>query len=82
MEMTEQTNAINPFEGWTTIEDAARITGRQRMTILNWAHRGYIACYRIGPKIEVVNLEELIAFSESRPVYNKKQMLDKTPEVE
>jgi hypothetical protein len=69
--MTNEMNGKNPFEGWTTIEDAARITGRNRVTIQNWARRGLIACYPVGPKIEVVNIEEVIACVKAHPPLKK-----------
>lgn len=77
--MTEQTNDQNPFQGWTTVEDAARITGRNRVTIRNWARRGLIACHSVGPRIELVNIEEVKACIEAHPPL-KKRPLDKTTE--
>jgi hypothetical protein len=54
----------NPFEGWTTIEDAAAIIGRNKTTLYGWASKGWISCFAVGQKVKLVNLEEVREFSE------------------
>lgn len=53
----------NPFEGWTTIEDAADMVGRDHSTLRYWADNGKIACFPVGRKMRVVNIEEVKAYS-------------------
>jgi excisionase family DNA binding protein len=52
------------FEEWTTIEEAAEIVQRDRTVIRYWVETGKIACYPIGRRIRVVNIEEVKMYSE------------------
>lgn len=54
----------NPFEGWTTIEDAAETIGRNKTTLYGWASKGWISCFTVGQKVKLVNLEEVREFAE------------------
>lgn len=54
----------NPFEGWTTIEEAAELIGREKTTIRGWANKGWIRCFSVGRKVRLVNLDEAREFSE------------------
>lgn len=54
----------NPFEGWTTIEEAAQIIGRNKRTVWGWAIKGKISCFPVGKKMRVVNIEEVREFAE------------------
>lgn len=57
----------NPFKGWTTIQEAADILGREQSTIRYWADKGKIACYPVGRKVRVVNLDEVKKYSKTSP---------------
>jgi hypothetical protein len=57
----------NPFDGWTTIEEAALIIRRDKTLIRYWANRGYITSWSVGRKVRLVNLEEVRAYSQKRP---------------
>jgi excisionase family DNA binding protein len=61
--MVEMTNEKNPFEGWTTIEEAAEIIGRSKVTVRRWVDRGFIPAYPIGRKVRAVNLEQVRAYA-------------------
>lgn len=63
---------LNPFEGWTTIEEAAEIVGRGNSTIRYWVEQGFISSYSIGRKVRVVNIEEVKAYSERNPGHARK----------
>lgn len=54
----------NPFVGWTTIEEASEIIGRNKRTVWLWVNKGRISCFQVGKKIRVVNIEEVREFSE------------------
>ncbi len=56
----------NPFAGWTTIEDAAAMVGRDHSLIRKWANDGSIASYPVGRKVRVVNIEEVKAYDQQR----------------
>jgi hypothetical protein len=75
--MMPMNNSHNPFEGWTTIEDAARIIGRSKAIISQWANKGFITSHTVGQKMRVVNIEEVQAYAATRKPY-KKKALDKT----
>jgi len=62
-------NEKNPFEGWTVLEEAASLVGRDYKTIRSWANNGFITCYRVGQKIRLVNVEEVRRFSNNRAHY-------------
>lgn len=62
----------NPFEGWTTIEEAAEIVGRQKATLHYWAKHGSIEAHYVGRKVRLVNIEEVKAYAEKNPPYKKK----------
>ncbi|MFN8376455.1 MAG: helix-turn-helix domain-containing protein [Anaerolineae bacterium] len=67
----------NPFEGWTTIEEAARLVNRKRSTVLYWIETGKVACFPIGPKVRVVKIDEIRQYSEnfsSRKIRRNKQL--------
>ena len=54
----------SPFEGWTTMDEAAKIVERDHSTIRYWADNGKIACYRIGnSRVRVVNVDEVKEYS-------------------
>jgi len=57
----------NPFEGWTTVEDAADIVGRSKQTLYSWVKAGKISCYSVGKRMRVVNIEEVREFSQKNP---------------
>lgn len=63
----------NPFEGWTTINEAANIIGRDKDVIRFWAAKGHISCYPVGRKVRVVNLAEVQAYAEKNPGYKKRR---------
>lgn len=65
----------NPFEGWTTIEEAAEIVDRDKKTVRTWADKGLIASYRVGRKMRVVNIEEVKTIAENSLVYKKRDKL-------
>jgi excisionase family DNA binding protein len=54
----------NPFVGWTTLEEAAEMIGRDRSTVRYWAEHGKIACYPVGRRVRVVNIQEVKTYSE------------------
>lgn len=51
--------ADNPFDGWTTIEEAAEMIGRGNATVRGWANKGWIRCYSVGRKVRLVNIKEV-----------------------
>lgn len=55
----------NPFEGWTTIEEAAEMVGRENSTVRGWADKGWITCFSVGRKVRLVNIEEVRNYSEN-----------------
>lgn len=57
---------VNPFAGWTTIEDAAAMVGRDHSLLRKWANDGLIAAYPVGRKVRLVNIEEVKAFDLQR----------------
>ena len=63
----------NPFEGWTTIQEAADILGRDQSTIRYWADNGKVACYSVGRKVRVVNLNEVKNYAESSPTKSRER---------
>jgi len=71
----------SPFEGWTTIEEAAEIIGRNKRTVWGWATKGKISCFPVGKKMRVVNVEEVREFAEkySPP---RPQTVDKSRKTE
>ncbi len=62
----------NPFEGWTTAEDAANIIGRARSTVQGWINQGAVQAYRVGTddSIILVNVDELQRYSDKNPPRN------------
>ncbi len=62
MSKPEQT-IENPFAGWTTIEEAADMINRDRSVIRYWADIGKIACFPVGRKMSLVNIDEVKAYS-------------------
>ena len=65
--MTQTTDTkVNPFVGWTTIEDAASMVGRDHSLVRKWANDGVIASYPVGRKVRVVNIEEVKAYDQER----------------
>lgn len=58
---------VNPFEGWTTIEEAAEIIKRQNTTVHYWARNGSIRCYRVGRKVKLVNIDEVKDYAAQNP---------------
>jgi predicted site-specific integrase-resolvase len=62
--MTEALNEKNPFEGWTTLQEAARLLGRDGAILRYWAKKGYIQCYEVAPKVRLVNFEEVRAYAQ------------------
>ena len=69
--MTQTTTPTdNPFDGWTTIEDAALSMGLQNTTIRRWANAGRIRSYPIGRRTRVVNIEEVRNFARGRVPMN------------
>lgn len=68
--VTMQTTARvldNPFEGWTTIEEAAQIIGRRKTTIGYWANKGWVSCFSVGRRVKLVNIDEVREFAEQNP---------------
>lgn len=63
----------NPFEGWTTIEEAADIIGRTKGTIRFWANKGKIESHYVGRKMRVVNVDEVRQYSEDNPGYRSRR---------
>ena len=63
--MTDQTTDVNPFEGWVTLQEAARMLGREHSTLRYWANKGYIRIHQIGKRVKVVNFAEVKAYSET-----------------
>ena len=59
----------NPFEGWTTAEEAANIIGRARSTVQGWINQGVVTVHRVGTddRIILVNVEELRRYSAENP---------------
>lgn len=58
----------NPFEGWVTIEEAAKTVDRPTETVRRWANDGKIEAFNIGESwIRVVNVEEVRMYSEKAP---------------
>ncbi len=70
----------NPFEGWTTIEEAAQLIGREKVTIRGWANKGWISCFYVGRKVRVVNIEEVREFSEKHSP-PKPRLVDKNATI-
>jgi len=64
----------NPFEGWTTIEEAADIVGRTKGTVRFWANRGKITSHYVGRKMRVVKIEEVRQYSQDNPGYRRRRM--------
>lgn len=64
--MSEKPKLENPFEGWASIDEAARIVGFNRTTVTYWADQGYITAYPVGQRMRVVNLEEIRNYAEER----------------
>ena len=48
--MAENRNQFlpNPFEGWVTIDEAAKIVSRPDTTVRTWANEGKITNYHLG----------------------------------
>lgn len=57
----------NPFEGWTTIEEAAELIGRRKSTIGYWANKGWVSCFSVGRRVKLVNIDEVREFAEQNP---------------
>jgi hypothetical protein len=57
----------NPFEGWTTIEEAAELIGRRKSTIGYWANKGWVSCFSVGRRVKLVNIDEVRDFAEQNP---------------
>jgi len=77
------TNALdNPFIGWTTINDAADIIGRDKEVLRFWAAKGWITCYPVGKKMRVVNIDEVRSFSNKNPGHKKKRELRRKKRLE
>ncbi len=55
--------ANNPFEGWTTLEEASEMIGRDRSTVRYWAETGKISCFSVGRRVRVVNISEVKTYS-------------------
>jgi hypothetical protein len=72
-----QINDKNPFEGWSTLSDAARKVGRNPSTVRLWMTRGLIKSYIVGNSVILVNIDEVRAMSEKYPPY-KTWGIDKT----
>lgn len=70
--MIEDTNENNPFEGWTNIEEAAKLVGRHKATVRHWADQGFITSYPLGKKGRVVNIEEIKAYAATHLPHTKK----------
>jgi excisionase family DNA binding protein len=86
MRMTENGNGKpNPFEGWTTIEEAAEIVGRDNSTVRSWADRGLITCYAVGRKVRVVEVAEVKRYSDKitrrKPKQKSRESVDKISET-
>jgi predicted site-specific integrase-resolvase len=56
---TSHKDPKNPFEGWTSIPEAARQLGRDRTVIYYWVRKGYIRSFEVAPKVILINLEEV-----------------------
>jgi excisionase family DNA binding protein len=68
----------NPFEGWVTIEEAAKKVDRPTETVRRWANDGKIEAFNIGESwIRVVNVEEVRRFSEKAPRLRRRREADK-----
>ena len=77
MTQTIESSLQNPFVGWTTLQEAARIIGRDKMTVRGWANKGWITTYPIGPKIRLANIDEVKAFAQRAPT-PRPRSVDKT----
>lgn len=71
----------NPFKGWTTIEEAAQLIGREKTTIRHWANKGWISCFYVGRKVRVVNIEEVREFAENHS-WAKPRPVDKNSRID
>jgi hypothetical protein len=71
----------NPFEGWTTIEEAAQLIGREKATIRGWANKGWVSCFYVGRKVRVVNIDEVREFSEKHSP-PKTRLVDKNDTID
>lgn len=57
----------NPFEGWTTAEQASNIVKRRRSTIQYWIDSGAIRAFRVGHNTILVNIDEVQRYAASHP---------------
>lgn len=82
---TNGNSKSNPFEGWTTIEEAAEIVGRDNTTVRGWADRGLIASYAVGRKVRVVEVAEVQSYSDKvgrrKPKQRLRESVDKISET-
>lgn len=62
--MDEKAQLSNPFEGWTTLQDAAEIVGRDDTVVRYWALQGFITAYVVGKNTRLVNIEEVKAYAQ------------------
>jgi hypothetical protein len=69
-QMPEALNEKHPLEGWTTIQHASKLIGRQPSLIRYWIKRGYISAYEIAPRVTVVNLDEVRAYHAEHKPHN------------
>ena len=56
----------NPFKDWVPLDEAATKIGWSRTAVTYWADQGYIACFQVGQRIRVVNIEEVKSYAEER----------------
>jgi hypothetical protein len=59
--------AENPFEGWSTLTDAARKIGRDPSTVRVWTKRGWITSHIVGNSVIMVKIDEVREYSEKHP---------------
>ena len=71
----------NPFEGWTTIQEAADIIGRRKTTVASWANKGWVSCFPVGRKVKLVYVEEVRDFAENHSP-PKPRLVDKIASME
>lgn len=61
----------NPFADWVPLDEAAQNVGWSRSAVTYWADQGYIACFPVGQRIRLVNLDQVKEYANGRRVSRK-----------
>ncbi|GEM_PF-2645879 len=63
-QLANEQPVANPFIGWTTIDEVAKIINRDHSTVRGWADKGWIISFYVGRKVRLVRIDEVKAFNE------------------